>query len=903
MAEDVDLTRLVVSLEANIKGYENQLRRATLIAEREVGQIRNALLRGERDLFSYSAKAKAMQESVSTSLLSMSTKAGAAIGAALSVSKLKEYADGWSDIRNKIIAAGEAASRVDARASQVTDIATRSRSDLGSTADLYSGLRRSTAELGANEAQVQRVTETISKAFTLGGQSAATAAGAITQLNQAFASGALRGDELNSVLEGAPPLARLIAKEFGVSVGKLKELGEEGKLTADRVFQAILNGSKTIDSEFSKTTATVGQSFNVLSASFTRFIGQLDQSTGASATFAQGMIGIAANLDTAAKVAGVAAAALLGVLSPLGGIGAGAAAAATAIALFGDSIRPVAGEIASLADYGRAAFDMISQIGGPAAQGVSNAFSQAAISIAEAMSSASGSVEPVVSAVKTSLNAVIGSFVAAKEIIEATWSTLGKAMAEGVISGVNATIAAVEKMLQKVISGINALLDGVNAIGGNVGITLGKIGDVNLGRVESAYAGAGKAAGEAYGNAFGAVSRDYIGGAMASADGALQAIRNRSNEIARNRALQSFKAGEAASYNTTNDGRLDNPLKRTTPKGDDGGGGGGAKKDTGNEFTRAVDGVGQRIRAYEQEAAAIGKSAFEASKAKQEFDLLEAAKKAGIPVTDELRSRIGLLADAYATAKTQTESLKEAQQGQQELLRTVGGSLTGYLSDVFSGGQNAERALENLRKKLLDLVLQAAIMGDGPLGKMLGLNGQNGQVGGFLGSIFKGLSGLTGGFASGSGPYSYGAGGYTGAGPFLTAPAAHGGAIVPYFSMTRAVDPAVFNGAPRFHTGLKPNEFAAILEEGEAVLTQRHQAGISALASKAANNMVNVQAGGVTVNNYGSSKVEASQDGSGRTVVDVMDAINSRGVAQGMKGRGAFGDVLPSDVRAQRRIG
>ncbi len=59
------------------------------------------------------------------------------------------------------------------------------------------------------------------------------------------------------MLEGAPPLARLIAKEFGVGVGQLKQLGEEGKLTADRVFSAILKGASSVEAEFAKTTPTI----------------------------------------------------------------------------------------------------------------------------------------------------------------------------------------------------------------------------------------------------------------------------------------------------------------------------------------------------------------------------------------------------------------------------------------------------------------------------------------------------------------------------------------------------------------------------------------------------------------------------------------------------------------------
>lgn len=213
--------------------------------------------------------------------------------------------DEWTSYTNRLRAAGEDQSILNRRMGELTDIALRSRTGLAPVIDLYSGITKSTQDLGKSQADVARVTETISKAFTVGGQSAATASGAILQLNQAFAAGVLRGDELNSVLEGAPPLARLIAAEFGIGVGELKKFGEEGKLSADRVFDAFLKGSREIDTVFGGTVLTITQASTNAGTALTQLGAEMDALLGISARVAQGLAGVAGQIrGITAAVAG-----------------------------------------------------------------------------------------------------------------------------------------------------------------------------------------------------------------------------------------------------------------------------------------------------------------------------------------------------------------------------------------------------------------------------------------------------------------------------------------------------------------------------------------------------------------------------------------------------------------------
>jgi hypothetical protein len=112
-----------------------------------------------------------------------------------------------------------------------------------------------------------------------------------------------------------------------------------------------------------------------------------------------------------------------------------------------------------------------------------------------------------------------------------------------------------------------------------------------------------------------------------------------------------------------------------------------------------------------------------------------------------------------------------------EMQEFVGQSISGFFSDIVSGGRNAEEALMNLVKRLADVVLQAALLGDGPLGDFLGTG-----KGGLVGSLFKGLgigAKASGGPVSAGRPYLVGE-----KGPELMVPG-RSGMVVPNSDLVR----------------------------------------------------------------------------------------------------------------------
>ncbi len=137
--------------------------------------------------------------------------------------------------------------------------AQRSRASFESTANGIASLGLNASSAFKNQDELIAFVESINKQFVIGGTEAGAAAGAMTQLTQAMGSGALRGDELNSVLEAAPSIARNIEKYMGWAEGSIKSYAEKGMLSAEMVKNAQLAAMDEIDRKFNSMPMTWAQ--------------------------------------------------------------------------------------------------------------------------------------------------------------------------------------------------------------------------------------------------------------------------------------------------------------------------------------------------------------------------------------------------------------------------------------------------------------------------------------------------------------------------------------------------------------------------------------------------------------------------------------------------------------------
>jgi tape measure domain-containing protein len=185
------------------------------------------------------------------------------------------------------------------------EIAQRTRTPLKETTELYAKIANATKDQAYSQQTILNITETINKAVQISGADQAAASAAIMQLGQGLASGTLRGEELNSVLEQTPRLADAIAKGMGITRGELRAYGAEGKITAEAVIEALEKQKAAIDSEFAQLPETVGGSITKLENNFMRLVATLDANSGATATIAEAIGLLAEHLEEIVKITGI----------------------------------------------------------------------------------------------------------------------------------------------------------------------------------------------------------------------------------------------------------------------------------------------------------------------------------------------------------------------------------------------------------------------------------------------------------------------------------------------------------------------------------------------------------------------------------------------------------------------
>lgn len=142
---------------------------------------------------------------------------------------------------------------------QIYQAALRSRGAYADMADLVSQLGITAGGAFGDTGELVAFAEQIQKQMAISGASGASASAAMTQLTQGLASGVLRGEELNSVLEQTPMIAKTIADYMGVTTGQMRELASEGAVTADVVKNAILGAAEETDAAFKQMPMTWAQ--------------------------------------------------------------------------------------------------------------------------------------------------------------------------------------------------------------------------------------------------------------------------------------------------------------------------------------------------------------------------------------------------------------------------------------------------------------------------------------------------------------------------------------------------------------------------------------------------------------------------------------------------------------------
>lgn len=193
-------------------------------------------------------------------LLSTIKKIAVAAGGIVGINKVQNISDKLASTKARLNLLVDDGGSVDVLEQKIMASAQRSRS-------VYFDTASAVAKLGLNAGnafngdmnQVIAFMEQVNKQFVIGGATAQEQSNAMIQLTQAMAAGALRGEELKSILDGAPGIARAIEKYMGIAEGSIKTVAQEGKVTAEVVKNAMFAMADETNAKFDSMPKTWAQ--------------------------------------------------------------------------------------------------------------------------------------------------------------------------------------------------------------------------------------------------------------------------------------------------------------------------------------------------------------------------------------------------------------------------------------------------------------------------------------------------------------------------------------------------------------------------------------------------------------------------------------------------------------------
>lgn len=200
----------------------------------------------------------------------------AALGIGAITREVLRMTDAFKNMQGSLALVSTSSQNANESFQKLLAMANNTGSSLQSTVSLYTRLANATRGAGYTQEQMLNVTDALNKAFVISGATMQEASNAAIQLSQGLASGTLRGEELNSVMEQGPRITRALADYLGVTNGQIRQLAADGKITGDVVTNALLKSLTSLNAELAKMPRTFEQASQALKNNFLAAIGQIN---------------------------------------------------------------------------------------------------------------------------------------------------------------------------------------------------------------------------------------------------------------------------------------------------------------------------------------------------------------------------------------------------------------------------------------------------------------------------------------------------------------------------------------------------------------------------------------------------------------------------------------------------
>ncbi|HFP4773031.1 TPA: tape measure protein [Escherichia coli] len=245
-----------------------------LVAQRQADQAFDRIERGAK-------RADRQVNTLKTSIKAL-TRVIHLLLAAEAVRQFMDMAEQAKMLRVKIkllTGEAEATERVFNRLKEISKETGQSLKDTGA---LWQGLAISLKNTSATEGQVLNLVSTLQKLGNLGGVSAEQLSNSMLQFRQAIDAGVLQAEEFNSIRDNTPTIIQEMARQMGLSMGQFRAEMLDGKITAERMLNAIQAATQETNEKFAQLPRTSGMAFNELKVEVMGLVEQLDDLFGIS---------------------------------------------------------------------------------------------------------------------------------------------------------------------------------------------------------------------------------------------------------------------------------------------------------------------------------------------------------------------------------------------------------------------------------------------------------------------------------------------------------------------------------------------------------------------------------------------------------------------------------------------
>ena len=289
------------------------------------------------------------------------------IGSAVIIRQYQQMTDTLIQMRNRLKLVTRGQQELTAVTNELFQVANDTRSSFEATAEVYTRLAIASRQLGVTQQRMLNFTKGLNQAIILSGASAQEARNGLIQFAQGMASNRLAGEELRAVLEQLPLIADVIAEEFGVVRGALRDLAAQGKINAEDILRAFSPEKlREINKQFAQTQPTISQALNQAENELIRYVGITNDSIGVSDLLVGAIQHLAKNFEFYGDVilTGVVAGGMATVISlthsltaaiaanPIGALAVVLTTATAALVAFSDEIKVGTGNVATLRDVG-----------------------------------------------------------------------------------------------------------------------------------------------------------------------------------------------------------------------------------------------------------------------------------------------------------------------------------------------------------------------------------------------------------------------------------------------------------------------------------------------------------------------------------------------------------------------